>query len=482
MENENTEQSLFDCLNMSNLVELIYSNSPIWAQQVMVSTYGWWWCRRHFSKHFIQLVDEYKSRDCWTKEQFRDHQLMLLQELLHSAWRSPYYRQVFLESGITREMPPMEALARLPILSKETLRTRSKELLTAKPLPDGVIVRKSSRTTSSPPEIYLTRESYAAEMAVTEARNLNWAGVNYRDRRVIFGMRKVCRFDQDHPPFWRFSSAGDMAYASIYHLSPKYLSHYLAFLRKYQPQVIMGYPGALNIMARYALANKDMPAPAKAVLTTSDTVTEQIREAVEAAWQCRIYDRYYCAENAFFASECQYGRYHVSPDVGIIEIVDANGKHCPPGVIGDVICTGLNNSLQPLIRYRIGDLASWAADQDCPCERNMPILELIENRCSDICYTADGCRVIRFDTVFSDVDNIREAQIAQERFKVFTVFVVPGIGFNNQDIEKIKRNMRLHLGDVRTYVEVVHSIARSSSGRLRAVVCNLPAVERASLQ
>jgi len=51
-------------------------------------------------------------------------------------------------------------------------------------------------------------------------------------------------------------------------------------------------------VARYALANKDMPAPAKAVLTTSETVTDQIRETVEAAWQCRIYDRYYCAENA----------------------------------------------------------------------------------------------------------------------------------------------------------------------------------------
>jgi phenylacetate-CoA ligase len=467
---------------MPNLIEALYANSPIWAQQVMVSTYGWWWFRRRFSKHFIKLVDEYKSRDSWTKEQFRDHQLMLLEELLSASRASPYYRQVFLEAGITSETPPMEALVRLPLLTRETLRTRSKDLLTANPLPGGAIVRKSSGTTSSPTEIYFTRESYAAEMAVAEARNLNWAGVNYRDRRVIFGVRKVCRFAQDHPPFWRFSHAGDMAYASIYHLSPKYLPHYLAFLRKYRPPIIMGYPGALHIVARYALENKDLPAPAKAVLTTSETVTDQIRETVEAAWQCRIHDRYYCVENAFFASECQYGRYHVSPDVGIIEIVDADGKHCPPGVIGDVICTGLSNRLQPLIRYRIGDVASWAIDQDCLCGRNMPILESIENRFEDICYTADGRRVIRFDTVFSDVDNIREAQIAQERFKVFTVFVVPGIGFNNQDIEKIKRNMRLHVGDVRTYVEVVHSIARSNSGQIRAVVCNLPAVERASLQ
>jgi phenylacetate-CoA ligase len=467
---------------MSNLIEYLYSNSPIWAQQVMVSTYGWWWYRRRFSKNFIQLVDEYKTRDSWTKEQFHIYQLMLLQKLIQAAWGSPYYHQVFLDAGITPEMPPMEALVRLPLLTRETLRTRSKDLLTANPLPVGSIVRKSIGANCSPTELYFTRESYAAEMAVPEARNLNWAGVNYRNRRVIFGVRKVCRFDQDHPPFWRFSPAGDMAYASIYHLSPKYLPHYLAFLRKYRPPVIMGYPGALNIVARYALENKDMPAPAKAVLTTSETVTDRMRETIEAAWQCRVFDRYYCIENAFFASECQYGRYHVSPDAGIIEIIDANGSHCPPGEIGDVVCTGLNNRLQPLIRYKVGDVASWAADQNCPCGRHMPILESIENRVEDVCYTADGRRVTRFDTVFNNVDNIREAQIAQERFKVFTVFVVPGIGFNDQDIEKIKRNMRSHVGDVRTYVEVVHSIARSNSGKVRPVVCNLPAVVRASLQ
>jgi phenylacetate-coenzyme A ligase PaaK-like adenylate-forming protein len=467
---------------MANLIEHLYSNSPIWAQQVMVSTYGWWWYRRRFSDRFIQLVAEYKSRDNWTKEQFLNLQSLLLSRLFDAAWESPYYRQTFLETGIDRHLPPLEALARLPILSRETLRTRSKDLLTVSPLPNGTIVRRSSGNTCSPTELYFTRESYAAEMAVPEVRNLNWAGVNYRDRRVIFGGRKVCRFKQNHPPFWRFSPAGDMAYASIYHLSAKYLPHYLTFLRKYRPPIIMGNPSALNIVARYALDNRDMPAPAMAVLTTSETVTSQIREAIEMAWQCQLYDRYDSMENAFFASECQYGRYHVSPEVGIIEIVDDSGKQCPPGQIGHVICTGLGNRLQPLLRYHTGDAASWAVDQNCRCGRNMPILESIENRFEEVCYTADGRSVIRFDSVFNDVDNIREAQIAQERLKVFTVFVVPGLGFNSQDIEKIKRNMRLHVGDVRTYVEVVHSLARSSTGKFRAVVCNLPTDERMSLQ
>jgi hypothetical protein len=55
----------------------------------------------------------------------------------------------------------------------------------------------------------------------------------------MFGVRKVCRFEQNKPPFWRFSPAENMAYASIYHLSNKYLPYYLEFLRSYRPAVVM---------------------------------------------------------------------------------------------------------------------------------------------------------------------------------------------------------------------------------------------------
>ncbi|MBO0797864.1 MAG: hypothetical protein J2P31_03500, partial [Blastocatellia bacterium] len=67
---------------MQNLIEYFYSYSPIWMQQVMVSTYGWWWFRRRFSDQFLRLVEEYRSRDSWTKERFQDYQTMLLEKLL----------------------------------------------------------------------------------------------------------------------------------------------------------------------------------------------------------------------------------------------------------------------------------------------------------------------------------------------------------------------------------------------------------------
>jgi len=459
---------------MSSLADTLYANSPIWLQQVMVAVYGYHWRQRRFGGNYAAFVDQYKQRDRWSAVQFHQYQEAQLAQVLAHAWNSPYYSQVFSEAGVTRQMAPFEALAKIPLLSKEVVRKRPKDLLTQTP-PRDTMVFRSSGTTGTPTEIYYTRDFHSLELAIPAARNFAWAGIDPLSRRVMFGVRKVCRFEQDRPPFWRFSPAEDMAYASIYHLSPRFLPYYLDFLRDYRPAVIMGYPSSLRTLARYAIEHNDLPTPAQGIFTTSETVTEIDRELIESAWQCKIYDRYGAVENCHFASQCEYGRYHVSPDAGILEIIDPSGDPAPPGVMGEVICTGLNNLLQPLIRYRIGDAARWAGEQVCECGRQMPVLEAIEGRVEDICFTPDGREMLRFDTVFKGVENIQEAQVVQEALDLFCLRVVPSEQFGDEDRQRLIQNMHHHVGDVRVNIACVESIERTNSGKFKAVVCKLPA-------
>jgi phenylacetate-CoA ligase len=228
--------------------------------------------------------------------------------------------------------------------------------------------------------------------------------------------------------------------------------------------------------------NNDYPAPAKAVVTTSETVSAQARQAIESAWKCRVYDRYGAVEGCLFASQCEYGSYHVSPEVGIIEIVDREGNPLPPGLTGEVVCTGLRNTTQPLIRYRIGDVACWAIDQHCRCGREMPILEGIEGRYEDVCFLPDGREMLRFDTVFKGVENIREAQVVQDKVDSFIIYVIPSLGFGQNDIRKIRSNMQIHVGSQEIRVEQVGVIPRSPSGKYRSVVCNLSEEEKVQIR
>lgn len=467
---------------MASFVDRVYMNSPVWAQQVMVAVWGLWWYRRRYGPEFYRLVEEFKSHDNWTVDQYRDYQEQQLQKVIQAAWQSRYYREVFTQAGLAPDLPPFEALKRIPSLSKETLRTRAEDLLTQSPLPKGTVSFKSSGTTGTPTVIYYTPEFHALETAVQAMLSLRWAGVSHRERRVMLGVRKVCRFTQTEPPFWRFSPIEDMAYASIYHLSAQYLPHYLKFLRSYQPAIIMGYPSALLPIARYALEHNDFPAPAKVIITSSETLTLPVREALEAVWKCKVYDRYGAVEACVFASQCEYGNYHVAPEIGIVEVVDSADQPCPPGKLGEVICTGLRNTLQPLIRYQIGDVARWAISQNCSCGRVTPILEGIEGRFEDICYTPDGREMLRFDTVFKGIETIREAQVVQEKLDQFIIKIIPTSDFHQHDEELIQANMRLHVGaNVKVIVERVEQIPRSASGKFRAVVCKLTQEEKRSL-
>jgi phenylacetate-CoA ligase len=52
------------------------------------------------------------------------------------------------------------------------------------------------------------------------------------------------------------------------------------------------------------------------------------------------------------------GDYHLNDDVQLTEIADEHGRRVPDGVTGEVVITPLTLTGQPLLRYRVGDLAA----------------------------------------------------------------------------------------------------------------------------
>jgi phenylacetate-CoA ligase len=378
-------------------------------------------------------------------------------------------------------MSPFEVLKKLPFLSKETFRCNPTVLLTQKS-PRGTEIFHSGGTTGNPTQTYYSPHFHKIELAVAAARSLSWAGVGYKDRRVMFGYRKICHPSQSSPPYWRFNPAENMAYGSVYHMSKKTLPHYIEFLRAFKPKIIMGYPAILRLIADYALDNNDLPAPANAIITTSETLFSTERDLIEAAWGCKVFDRYGAVENCVFVSQCEFGRYHISPEVGIVEIVDEHGNITPPGILGEIICTGLQNFLQPLIRYRIGDLARWAVEQNCPCGREMPIIEGIEGRVEEMCFTPDGRQINQLDCIFEGVKNILEAQVIQDAIDHFILLVVPKDGFGAFDIKLLEQNMNSLVSGVTLDVRIVDKVSRTNAGKLRTIICDLPQDVKDSLQ
>jgi phenylacetate-CoA ligase len=79
--------------------------------------------------------------------------------------------------------------------------------------------------------------------------------------------------------------------------------------------------------------------------------------------------------------------YHLSPDLGIVEIIDpATGRQLPEGEAGEIVWTPLAARGSVVLRYRTGDIAQGGLVYGaCPhCGRNMPRLMGEISRTSEI--------------------------------------------------------------------------------------------------
>jgi phenylacetate-CoA ligase len=275
-------------------------------------------------------------------------------------------------------------------------------------------------------------------------------------------------------PFYRFNVFEKQVYFSPFHLRPDTASFYLRALEKHRTRWMTGYAVSYYLLAKFILEQGlDVPPGIKAIITTSEKLLPEMRETMENAFHCRVFEEYSSVENALFASECEQGKLHVSPDVAIVEILRPDGNPCLPGEAGEVVATSLMRTYQPFIRFRLGDMAMWEKEE-CPCGRQMPVIKEVIGRIEDVVVGPDGRQMVRFHGVFINQPNVREGQIIQESLELIRVKVVPTKDFYSKDVQDIIHRVHQRLGDkVRVEVEPVTEIPRTKAGKFQAVISKI---------
>lgn len=447
----------------------VYARLPVWGQHAAVSAYGVYWNRLRFGRGFGQFVQEYSQRDRFTHEQWRDWQDSRLRELLRlAASHIPYYRDTW--NSPEKTAASAGRLAELPLLEKSPLRADARAFLRDDARPRKELVFHTSGSTGTPIASIWTVSEYRNALALREVRSARWAGVSFRNPRATFSGRIVVPDPQSQGPFYRYNIVEGQVYLSAFHLRRETAPAYVEALRRHRVQWLTGYAVSYYLLAKFILEDNLPVPPLKAIVTTSEKVTPAMRATMQEAFRCRVFEEYSTVENAVFASECEQGRLHVSPDAGIVELLRPDGTPSEPGEPGEVIATCLMRHYQPMIRFRLGDMAVWDADP-CPCGRAMPVIKEVLGRVEDVIVGPDGRRMVRFHGVFVDQPHVREGQIIQEALTRIRVKVVPSDGFGPADIANIVQRIQQRLTDrVEVIVEPVDSIARTQAGKFQAVV------------
>lgn len=142
--------------------------------------------------------------------------------------------------------------------------------------------------------------------------------------------------------------------------------------REYKPTVMVSLPTFFVLMAD--MAKKDgTPFDGLRLICYAGEQMSREAEAHVRKWlgvkeiKPIAYTSGDCGIMGWQCTDCGFGEYHTLSDFQLIEIVDpVTLKPVGPGEVGEILVTSLRREFHPILRYRIGDLASWI-DEPCNC-------------------------------------------------------------------------------------------------------------------
>lgn len=204
----------------------------------------------------------------------------------------------------------------------------------------------------------------------------------------------------------------------------------VARLNRYRPTDLRGYPSGIAILAHEQLSGRLGIRP-KTVVSSAEPLDEKTRRLIVETWGVEPYNFYAASESVGIAQDCDlHCGLHVFNDLHVLELVDDNDEPVEPGRNGHVVLTNLYNRCQPLIRYRLHDVARYS-EEPCDCGLPYPLLKDIGGRREEIIWVEDGkggyenLHPIAFVEFF--VPGLRRLQVHQlERNRIRLLVVVDG--------------------------------------------------------
>jgi phenylacetate-CoA ligase len=345
----------------------------------------------------MRLGRELIGHDRWTAEELQADQRRRLEAVVrHAAERSRLYRELYAGLGAGDRVE----LDRLPVVDKATVMERFDDLVTDRRLTLASVEAHLDGLARD--ELLLGR--YRA-MATGGSTGRKGVFVVDRDewRQYLAGFFRWNHYVGLRPRLPRRLRIASIAAARPLHMTYRMASSIdvglyrvlrleaatpvpamVAALNRHQPEFLYAYGSVLGLLAAEQLDGRLRIAPA-IIASSGETHTDDLRDAVRAAFATSSFELYAMTEAGILGSHCdRHAGVHLFEDQAIVEVVDEQGRPVPPGQAGHkLLVTNLVARVQPLIRYEVSDMVAVAVEP-CPCGRPFRLLRAIEGRNDDI--------------------------------------------------------------------------------------------------
>lgn len=416
--------------------------------------------------HFLQ------NSEGWTRRQIEEYQLSEIKRILMYAYQNTKgYKSRFDEIGIhLGDIRNLDDFHRIPFVEKEMIRDSLEEFSASV---DDRNYITTGGSTGIPFGFYRDAKSFPRELA-SKAHQYHRIGWNEGDRQIVFRGLPI-----DTPDHTVFEAKFNELRCSSYHLTPEWMEVYRQKAWEYKPDWVRCYPSSGYILARWIKDNGRAFPPLKGVLCASENLYNFQRQLLSEVFGTRVFTHYGHYELAVLAGFCEYAdTYHVLPQYGFAELIDASGKPVTePGKMGEIVATSFIMHATPFVRYRTRDFAvlkGWG----CPeCGRPYQIWERVEGRLQEFVVTGTGRYISMTAINFHDdiFDHIKQFQFYQEAKGRVTFRYMPKSTCNTDVLDEIGKRLLKKLGDdVALNYERVDDIPKTKRGKHRFLIQMLP--------
>lgn len=399
--------------------------------------------------------------------QFQQEKLMKV--LQHAAKRSPYYKEL----NIPFHEDPVTYLKRFPILTKQILRSETDRLLT---MPVHGLSRECSSGTSGFQSIVYWTKQEQSQHRATQLLWWEWAGFRMGDPILQTGItpnRKLIKGIKD--------KLLNTYYLQAFSHSEEDVKKAFDWVKSKKDPVLAGYASSLYVLAQFAEKMGEQ-LHFKTAISWGDKLFPHYRRQIERVFGTKVHETYGSAEGLMMGAQKDLDHMYLMNQNVFFELVDDDGNDVKEGEMGHVIVTSLNAYAMPLIRYRIGDLARMLPRDQYPVKRSMdyPIIEKVIGRDTDLVRTPGGKVLVvhSFTGIFEHIPEISQFRITQEKLSGIKVEFVPGEGYHEQLLDKIREKLDENIREPFA-VEFIerNQIPPSASGKPQLIISKIsPAI------
>jgi len=373
-------------------------------------------------QHF-RYLDFLRQSQYWPESRLKSFVSLRLKSLISHAYQTvPYYRRLYDAHGIdVRSIKLPSDLQKIPAVSSDDIRSSGKEMISSL-YPMSVLQAKpTSGSTGKPRVLYQTRDFKLWKRAFLR-RQYEWLGYSLGDRvAVLWGSEFYFRMKNFRDKLE--NALLNHVELNTFRITEDMIRSYAQSLANFHPQFIESYMSAVYLLAKIVRRHGIMGIHPRAIMTTSEILFPNIRKFIEDTFGCPVFDRYGANEVDGISLECPAGTgMHINLEGNFLEFVGKKGP-VDENEVGEIVITNLYNYGMPLIRYRIGDYASFS-NGTCRCGKTLPLMGNLHGRIHDFIVSSDGSLLDPYFFVkIISPTSVQEFKIDQENAGEVTILV-----------------------------------------------------------